>query len=100
MYFDDKLSFWFIKSSSLLLLAKFNHFFVVLLLIIVWIISMMASIYIRISRCFLDGLMDITGLYYWTKRNQIPPITNPLLLKTATELAEKTRTGQVRFFFF
>lgn len=56
---------------------------------------MMTTIHLRLTRCFLDSLMEITGLYHWTKRNQIPPITNPLLLQTATELAEKTRTGQV-----
>ncbi|OTF81740.1 fatty-acid amide hydrolase-like protein [Euroglyphus maynei] len=56
----------------------------------------MTTIHLRLTRCFLDSLMEITGLYHWTKRNQIPPITNPLLLQTATELAEKTRTGQLK----
>ena len=40
--------------------------------------------------------LDTLGLIHLPKRNRLPPITNPLLLQSATSLTSKIKSGQVK----
>ncbi|KAF7380819.1 hypothetical protein HZH66_014195 [Vespula vulgaris] len=47
--------------------------------------------------CIFDCMVDfIFGLYYDQKAKKVPAVTNPLLLDSATTLAEKIRTKQIK----
>ena len=53
----------------------------------------------RSIRYSADLFMEIIGIVHLPKRNRLPPISDPLLLKSATELTSTIRTGKVSFYF-
>lgn len=57
--------------------------------------SMAIDVLLRGFRISADFLMDTIGLIYWPQRKRLPPLTEPLLLKSATECTALIRTGQV-----
>lgn len=59
------------------------------------ILDLLRCIIIQVH-CIFDYVVDfIFGLYYDNKAKKVPPVKNPLLLQSATALAEKIRTKQV-----
>lgn len=50
---------------------------------------------LRAFRISADLFMETIGLIHLPKRKRLPPVTEPLLLQSATELTAKIRTGQV-----
>lgn len=52
---------------------------------------------LQCTRLVLDTFLDALGLFYPAQRNRLPPITNPLLLQSATELTSKIRSGHVSY---
>lgn len=56
---------------------------------------MLLNFALRTFRFFADLFLDILGLLYLPQRGRIPPVTDPLLLQSATQLTDKIRKGVV-----
>ena len=53
---------------------------------------------LRVIRICVDIFTDCIGLIYPSKKNYLPPLTDPLLLEPVITLAKRIKTGQVLLF--
>lgn len=56
---------------------------------------MALNFFLRSARVSFDLFMETLGLVYLPQRKRLPPVTNPLLLQSATELVKKIKSGEV-----
>lgn len=57
--------------------------------------TMAIDFFLRSFRYSADLFMDVIGIIHLPKRNRLPPVSDSLLLQSATDLTSQIRTGQV-----